>query len=266
MALGAYSVVRFSDSMRDERVNLGVIVWHPQQGFAHQIPNTLQRAKAVDSRLDIHDIRSQIAFVKAELESSEGDGRETLSRLSKVLREGFQITAPYPTRLSGVHECADHLFRLYVAPDQAMEVAHDEDVPVEVAFDTSLNRVARRIDPHAQVVEMGYRHILHVRVNIGTRTTVRNRNLLWRTVLLDVRRAEDQVARAKSAAMDIVKIKGLGEFQGHGHAVAVRAPAKTGDAFAEGRRWLLDQTKNVVVFRTPDELPDAVEGVLGQVA
>ena len=33
MALGAYSLVRYSNELNDQRVNLGVLLWHPQDGF-----------------------------------------------------------------------------------------------------------------------------------------------------------------------------------------------------------------------------------------
>lgn len=48
MLLGAYSVVRYSDCVSDQRINLGVMVWHPLEGFARRFSPHLDRARAVD--------------------------------------------------------------------------------------------------------------------------------------------------------------------------------------------------------------------------
>jgi hypothetical protein len=262
MAIGAYSVVRFADSMRDERVNLGVIVWHPHQGFSWIIPKSLDRAKAVNPLLDSRDIKSQIAYLRDQLETKTVDGLAMLTDLSKTLSDGFQVSAPYPTRLSGVKECADHLFQLLVAKVEYSDNLVAPEMPVRERLVSDLRSVSFGIDHNAIVQEMGERHIANVRVNLGIRTSVARHDLLWRMVSLATN-SDDRISRAKAAAMDIVKIRGLGEFGSFGHAIAAHSPKKdSGESFDESRKWLLDQTPHVLFFKNPEELPEAISAIL----
>jgi hypothetical protein len=266
MAIGAYSVVRFADSLRDERINLGIIVWHPYQGFSHIIPKALDRAKTINPWLDSDDVKRQMAFLKHELDSDGVDGVATLTKLSSTLREGFQVSVPYPTRLSGAKECADHLFHLLVAKFDRTDKAAEVELPIQQKLTSDLRSVSHQIDPRAIVQDMGERHIAQVRVNIGIRTFVHDRDYLWRMVSLNTR-TDDQISRAKATAMDILKIKGLTEFDRYRQAVAVLTPAKTGgESFAEANRWLNDQADNVVAFRNPNEIPGLIAGVFQQAA
>jgi hypothetical protein len=42
MPLGAYSVIRFSNNLNDQRVNLGVVVWHPLDGLRLRLSPSLK--------------------------------------------------------------------------------------------------------------------------------------------------------------------------------------------------------------------------------
>jgi hypothetical protein len=195
----------------------------------------------VNPFLDSKDIKSQMDYLKDQLQSRNSDGRATLSRLSQILHEGFQVSAPYPTRLAGVQDCAEHLFQTLVyRSEQAQPTEH----PTYPRLAQTLREVAFEFDRAAVVQELGDRQISNVRVNLGVSLKLGNANLLWRIAALNTKH-DDQVARAKATAMDIIKIKGLSEYDGFEHSVAVQRPIKISSYFDEATRWIGEQAKFV---------------------
>jgi len=256
MSLGVYSVVRFNDSMRDERVNLGVIVWHPHQGYAVKIPPSLDRAKVINPLLDAKDIKAQIKFLQSELSADGHDGRMTLERLSKVFHEGFEVSTPYPTRISGKDECADHLFHLLVnrAPAHPEQTVATESAFARLA--NGLRAVTHGIDPTATVQDMGEEYITNVRVQIGIRTTLKNIDCLWRILQLN-KNGEEPLVRAKAASLDILKVHGLERYRKLPYRVAVQSPRRRKSTFEEAKKCLTERAE-VVTFEKPEELEPAI--------
>ena len=60
MGLGAYSVVRYADDLSDQRINLGVFVWHPVDGYRCRFSPALDRVQAIDPRIAIIPLRKQL--------------------------------------------------------------------------------------------------------------------------------------------------------------------------------------------------------------
>src|SRR5438552_15565388 len=118
MALGAYSVVRYSDTFRDERVNVGVVVWHPMSGFEWRFIPTLERIKAINPAVKPHAVRRQIRIVEDRLRDRADEGRGLMDELSDWLKEGLEFSKPYPTRLTAARETATRLYDMLVPPPE----------------------------------------------------------------------------------------------------------------------------------------------------
>lgn len=119
MALGAYSIIRYSNDLNDQRVNLGVIVWHPIDGFVVRVSPELNRVKAIDPRIKVAEVKKQINTIREQIEDGRAR-RETLDSLSAQFRHGLEVTAPYPARMHSANETADHLSELLVSPVEAI--------------------------------------------------------------------------------------------------------------------------------------------------
>src|SRR5437899_12976132 len=95
MPLGAYSIIRYSNNLNDQRVNLGIVVWHPLDGFANRLSPSLDRAQAVDPRVRITGLKKQLDVIKGLLSAPPAEGLEILKSLSQQFREGLEVSPPY---------------------------------------------------------------------------------------------------------------------------------------------------------------------------
>ena len=86
MLLGAYSVVRFSNNFSDQRINLGVVVWHPLDGFQVRFATSLAKVRAVDPRAQVDQVKLHIHQIRYELHHGGHTGREALEYLAPVPR------------------------------------------------------------------------------------------------------------------------------------------------------------------------------------
>jgi hypothetical protein len=260
MALGAYSVVRYSDNFRDERVNVGVVVWHPTDGFACQFLPSFERIKAVNPSVRGVQVRRQIRMVEDKLHAAGSSGRQLMDEMSEWLKEGLEFSKPYPTRLTAARETATRLFDMLMPPAEPPQ-------PVGETFEEKVYGAVRarisHIAPQSIIEEKGVRWIAGKKVRTGLHTRVNTTDLLWRTVSMRAKMNEDRIARAKSAAMDITKLRGLEEFDGYGYFVAIDSPAQyKGEALGESKRWLEDVGAQTFEIEEPDDLETAMEHTL----
>jgi hypothetical protein len=262
MALGAYSVVRYSDSLRDERVNLGVVVWHPSEGFAWRVlPATeLNRIRAVNPVLRAKEIQNQIGEVETQLEGLGGSGKDGLAALSRWLRDGLQVSAPFPARIHSANETADRLFSILVRRAEATEAKTRDSFDAEVS--RSIRETLYHIDPSAAVEDIGDRQILGVRVTVGLRTRIRNRDALWRSISLRSHQIGLQVERAKAVASDIRKLKLVDEYEAAEQIVAAHTFSKPDIGTDEAEKWLADEGAKVLKIPKYEAIPATISAVL----
>ena len=117
MPVGAYSVVRFSNNASDQRVNVGVLVWHPLEGVRFKFSPSLERIQAIDPRVSISSVRDQLEVIRSELTvPNAAEGPVTLNRLSSWFRNGVEVSTPYPAKIASTDELLDRLYETLVYP------------------------------------------------------------------------------------------------------------------------------------------------------
>jgi hypothetical protein len=260
MPLGAYSVIRFTNDLNDQRINLGVIVWHPRDGFSIRWSRALDRVHAVDPTAALQPVKGHLARIEEELKVA-GRGLETLAELARSFKEGLAVGAAYPARIHSLEETVDRLYRSLVAPVAEIRRAssqHTFEARVKGAL-MNVGRVA-----HAEFKDMGTRRVDGLSVNAGLRTVRSQRRLLWRALSLQAHDHPDrQLAFAKATSLDIEAIKDLGEFRGYKHYVALQSPKPTASEYiGESVSWLKRSADEVLVVRDADALPSLVEKAL----
>jgi hypothetical protein len=255
MALGAYSVVRYSDNFRDERVNVGVVVWHPNSGFEWKFVPTLERIKAINPSVKPMAVRKQIRMVEDRLREA-GNGKETLDELSSWLKDGLEFCKPNPARMTAASETTTRLYDMLVPPPGEHQ---SREIDFDSRMESTLQEELMRIAPQSRMETIGERWVAGVKVNVGLHTHVRNSDLLWRTVSMRARAHADQIARAKSAVMDILKIRGIAEYANYQHVVAIDSPTRFGgEGLAESKRWIEDAGAGVLEINNQDQMTDAI--------
>jgi hypothetical protein len=260
MAMGAYSVVRYSDNFRDERVNLGVVVWHPTGGFECRFLPSLERIKAINPHVKTMAVRQQIRMLETRLSEGAEQGRGLLDELSGWLKEGLEFSKPYPTRLTAANETATRLYDMLVPPSEAPQ---QRELDFQTKISDTLRDQLLHVSPQSRLENLGERWVAGVRINIGLHAQVRNIDMLWRTISMRARAHEDQIARAKSAAMDILKIRGLVDYQTYRHIVAVDSPARfAGQGLTDAKRWIEDVGATVLEIADSSQMAVAISGKL----
>src|SRR5260370_41061319 len=150
MSHGMYSVIRYSNNFNDQRVNLGVVVWHPIDGFQCRFAPTLGRVHAVNARADLDELQDDLEEIRRTVIADPKGAGALLEHLSCRFKEGVEVTTPVPARLYSVSALADRLYGMLVtpkaeAPKPRMQTQFQEDCK------TVLQQVARRTARNIQL-------------------------------------------------------------------------------------------------------------------
>jgi hypothetical protein len=224
MALGAYSVVRYSDNASDQRVNLGVLVWHPTTGFLHRFSHAVDRVKVVNPRAQIQPLREQIVLIESEMDAAALSNRNILEELSRSFRDGLEVSAPYPARINSADAMLDRLYEMLVSPVPEIRRAGSQR-NFEKAFGAALKRAMGPTNPRRRYEPIPPRKVEGVTVTMGVRTMVNDKGILWRPLSLQsIAAADKQLQGAKAAALDILTVRGIPEFEADKQIVALQQP------------------------------------------
>ena len=265
MSLGAYSLIRFTNDLSDQRVNLGVIVWHPADGFAHRWTHQLDRAKAVDPRVYAADLKQQLAAIASQITVAREDenGKEFLRGLNRQFRYGIEVSAPYPAEVTDTRAMLETLYAQLVSPVPEIFRAATQTT-FEKTLKKNLRTAIRDAGPNVQIRDVPKHRINGVSVDVGTRTFGPGLKATWRALSLQADdRAPDQLAKAKALALDISLVREhVDEVKHDKQVVALRPPkAKATDRLKDVRAWLEHEADRVVIV---PETEDGLAGVLAQ--
>ena len=260
MALGAYSIVRYSNNLSDQRVNLGIVVWHPIEGFKFQFSRSLDRVQAIDPRIRILPLKHQIEVIKGEIKTSNPTQKEVLEELSLWFKEGLEVSLPYPAQIDSAAETLEHLYKMLVSPVPEFIRASSQR-QFERSFDKALATAVKRFAPNFKYKNIGYRKFGKVLVNVGIRTSNGKHNALWHALSLQSQgRPDEQLAFAKATAMDINFLRTSGNgFRKHQQFVALQEPrVKASHNLDDSMAWLKREADEVIVVPDIESLPETL--------
>jgi hypothetical protein len=200
MGLGAYSLVRYADDVGDQRINLGVLVWHPVDGYRCRLSPAVDRVQAIDPRITIRPLKRQLDEIKVTVANALAEQKDLLVELCKTFRHGLVISCPYPARISSADETLNRLYDLLVSPVPEIRRASSQR-----AFESSLkNAIEASLEtgwPRGRLQQVGTKHVKGIPINIGMRTQVTRsgRAALWHPLSLQSEaKPELQLASAKA--------------------------------------------------------------------
>jgi hypothetical protein len=116
MGRGLYSIVRYSNNLNDQRVNLGVLIWHSDSGYLVRLAPTLGRVQAVNANADLDEIKGQLEQIETEVLSCRRNGNDLFAELSRRFRDGIEISEPYPARMNSLVATAEKLAAMLITP------------------------------------------------------------------------------------------------------------------------------------------------------
>src|SRR5260370_14567872 len=267
MPLGAYSLVRYSNNLNDQRVNLGILVWHPADGFAQRFSPSLDKAQAVDPRVRISPLKKQLDIIKGILSGQPAEGLEIFKSLSQQFREGLEVTPPYPARFHSLPELLDQLYEKLVSPVEEFARASTQK-QFENRVKAALNSALGKVNAKAKCEVIGPRQINGVSVDAGIRTTLRNKSALWHALSLHSQeRTIEQITAAKATAMEILTIRQLKHLKNARHMVILQPPKpKAAEHLSESIAWLRHEADEVIPVGDLESLPQVLETKLQDLA
>ena len=264
MTPGAYSIVRYSNSLNDQRVNLGVLLWHPLNGFCFRFTPSLDRVKAIDPRTPVRPIKEQLEYIKGQLASGAGNGMDKLTALSQMFREGLEVTGPYPARLPSLLDSVDKLYEMLVSPVPEIRRASTQK-KFRGQFSRILADVFLHVVPQGKYEKVGHRPVNGVEVDVGFLTAGKKEAALWRTLSLQSRnRRSDQLADAKAVALEIMTVReSLAEFKRARQFVVVQPPKpKHSEGLNDSIAWLKHGADEALLVDDIGTLPQVLSQAL----
>lgn len=256
MKLGAYSLVRYSNNMSDQRVNLGILVWHPLDGFANCFSPYLDRAKSVDPWVRITPLKEQLEMIKNCLVGPTEDGKEVLLNLAEQFREGLEVTAPYPAKIFSLSETLEKLYQRLISPVPEI-VGVSNQRQFQAKLKSALTSAVGKVSPKGKCDVMAPVKINGVSVDPGIRTKIARTTALWRALSLQSKdRPAEQVTAAKATAMEIVTIRQhCKDLKNVRQLVVLQPPKpKASEKLSESISWLNHEADEVITIADTESL------------
>jgi hypothetical protein len=211
--------------LSDQRINLGVLVWHPVDGYRCRISPSVDRVQAIDPLIAVRSLKKQLDDIKESIAKALPAEQGFLVHLAKTFRRGLVISSPYPAKISSVDETLSRLYDLLVSSIPEIRRASSQRL-----FENSLKKTIRaslEAWPEESVQELGTKTVKGIPINLGMRTQVSQtgRAALWHPFSLQSEAKSDtQLAGAKAIVLDIFKTREMGLYKRDMQYVAVQAP------------------------------------------
>jgi hypothetical protein len=272
-SLGCYSVIRYRDALSDQQVNLGVLLWHPQQGYrVFFVPNFDVTARAIAPNLQSQDLKFRLSVIEQQVNQNGKAGPEKFKDLCNCFRDGVEVTSPYPAKFGDL-DSALHLLRptlfpqtptmpaeLALQPQQFLAVPHHGTAS---QFERKVFRTIETVAENKQIQAepLQPRKIGKIVVNPGLRTISSKRKALWRTLSFQSRESlERRLFHAKAVAMEMYVVSGLDAFKECSRYIVLQS--KQESSTDELVAWLRRSADHVFPVETPEGVKDFIDRAL----
>jgi hypothetical protein len=257
--------------LSDQQINLGLVLWHPQQGFRVFLAPNLEGARSISPKVQTQDLRFRLNVIQEQISHNGKSGSEKLQELSDWFREGLEVTSPYPARFEDL-DAAVHLLRPALFPQvsveskelalvapQALTVPHVPVTQFERKFFGVIEKAAK--ERHVQAHPVPPKRIGKVVVNPGFETVARKHKAFWRVISFRNNEKQGrQLAAAKAIAMDMYVLWNTANFKDHDRIVVVSGRKSAGAD--EPIAWLQKTANHVWPVEKPDSAAKLLDRAL----
>jgi hypothetical protein len=273
-SLGCYSVVRYRDALSDQQINLGVLLWHPQEGFKVFFVPDLEGVRAISPKIPSQDLRFRLNVIQEEISHNGKSGSDKFAELANWFREGIEVTSPYPARFADL-DSALYLLKPTLFPQMPTEARElsliPSNLPVMSVPQAHVTQFERRVfrtiehaakDRHVQAHPVAPRKIGKVIVNPGFETVAPKHKALWRVVSFRSNdNPERRVSAAKAAAMEMFVLAKAPAYKNHLQLVIVPAQ-RSSTSENEQIAWLEKTANHVWPVATPEAAAQLLDRAL----
>lgn len=258
---GQYSVVTYMHELRGERVNLGVLVWHPLLGGCLKFAKSFQRVRCIDDTADVPRLRQVCEEIRSVVEGAEAEGQCPLPELARQFRHGVIVSPPMKARIQDPAATLERLSASLLAKEPFIRTS-------------STAQFARAFSAQL-VAEIKQRGATNVRANYLEEETFQPVAItvcyshdsalhLWRAFsFTSLDRLEDQVTTAKAIFAENADLRALPKYRTAHLRLAVQTPKPQFRAdWAKAQAWLRRATDDVIHFEDRASLDQKVPQLL----
>lgn len=258
---GQYSIVTYTHELRGERVNIGVIVWHPAFGAEIKLARNLQRVRCIDDAADLERIRQACEQMQAMLKETQPGGPSPLPDLARQFRHRLIVTPPLNARVNDLAASLERLAASLLAREPFMR-----------ASTTAL--FAKAIAAYL-LREMQQRGVTDIRTQFSEEETVQpvtitasyeyaSQQYLWRAFsFASLNGTEDQTRLAKAIYAENTELRLLPKYHDARLLLAVQLPKPQWRAdWAKSQAWLRRLTDGVGALEDSESIAESLPQLL----
>src|SRR5215212_4197162 len=121
--LGQYSIVSYIHELRGERVNVGVLVWHPLFGCIFRRSSNLARVRTIDESADLSRVRSALDWINETTKTWPKGDKSPLEILAQQFRHRLVVTSPLNARIQDPPSTLERLSASLLPPEPFMRAS-----------------------------------------------------------------------------------------------------------------------------------------------
>ncbi len=252
--LGQYSIVSYVHELRGERINLGVLVWHPFTGCVFQLPKNPSRVRAIDESADLDRVRTAMERIGETAESWPRGKESPLRDLARQYKHRLVVSPPLNARIQDPSAALERLSATFVPPEPTFARAPSTK-QFASAFARHLEKVAKPRGARgfqSNYVEEGTFEPIQITASFE----LLSKSYLWRAFSFasenDTRK---QLRLAKAVHAENVELRDLGKHRNARLLVAVQMPKpRARSEWDKAVNWLRRASEDVVTFEDKQSL------------
>src|SRR5215216_2088040 len=115
--LGQYSIVTYTHELRGERINLGVLVWHPRSGCVFRSTKNLSRIRSIDESADLDRVRASLEQISQVADTWREKNQSPLQDLAREFRHRLVVTHPRSARIQDPLSTLERISATLIPPE-----------------------------------------------------------------------------------------------------------------------------------------------------
>jgi hypothetical protein len=255
--LAQYSVVSYVHPLRGERVNLGVIVWHPQHGIQAKFLSGLARVNSVDEHASTRRVREELAAIERTLDEWKVGDRSPLPVLASEFQHKLVVAPPANARAQDPVWMLERLTTLLLPPTPFHRASSAKQFGA--AFAREMKEVLRQAD--VQKVKTNFEERRTFRpILVAVAYRLGDADRVWRVgSFATAAKVEDQVTIAKALHAENHELRRVEPYRDAELNVAVQLPKPSARRdFPDALAWLGREVDRVEVFEDRESIASKV--------
>jgi hypothetical protein len=254
---GQYSLVSYVHELRGERVNLGVLVWHPRFGAKFHFIKGISRVRTVDEGADLERVRRTLEHVTKVLSEWPKGSDSPLEKLASEFRHRLIVESPMNARICDPDFTVERLSSSMLPPEPFAR----SSTAVQFA-NAFVSRLTKRLQ------EKGVKGF---RTNYNEQETFQPIRIaafykqkaiehLWRTAsFAALNKPEEQLTLAKAIYAENTEVRSLRKYKNAELSLAVQMPKpQNRSEWSKSVSWLKREAEHVTIFEDRQSIDERI--------